>query len=1293
MAYQAGQQFGHYRLLRFLGRGGFAEVYLGEHIYLYTQAALKILHLSLAEEYRQQFLTEARTIAHLDHPHIVQVHDYGIQGDTPFLVMRYAPHGSIRTVHPPGTRLPLDTIVLYVNQIASALQHAHDYKLIHRDVKPENILLGHQNHLLLSDFGLATVARSSQQNPADIAGTVTYMAPEQFQGTPCPASDQYALGIVVYEWLTGAPPFTGSRLEVAVQHMMASPFSLREKVPDLVPEIEQVLLVALSKKPQERFPSITAFAAALEHAIHPQEAFALKSKGPSPFTSLKPQPLVMRSQQHQLVGREQEMRLLHEALLETEQYRYTTSLSSAPTAHYSWQTSSRCPCLMLLGDAGMGKTRLAEEASRAAQQRGWTVVWSRGYKQERIIPYRLWTDVVRTMFEQQLSNNLEQQPLPSHYRPLTVLMPELLNHFKEQGTSLPFLPGQEPLRLWEALLVAITSVSERTPVLIVLDDLQWADESSYSFLSYLCRHILERPVLLVGTCRETELSPMHSLRTLFLQLEREELAMSLSLSALADTQIATLIGHLPASSIAAIQRQAAGNPLFAEELARQFEQQKRDKERQSSPKKQNTSVPAIVAALFNQRLSSLSPACQQFLRSAAVLGRSFSLTIICNLFTKAQTILGEKQWFPAIEEALQAGILLEQEQGTDITYHFWHPLFMQYLYETLSVAKRTQLHHSIATLLQHLYVQREDEGAATIVHHLLRGHGDGHQIAHYAELAGHHAYALTAYPEAERYYLLAINHLQSRHREGNITSIKENLHLASLQELLGECLRIQGKLAGACNRYEQALEIYRQQSDVFLPLDKSLQPQLQALLQGKIGQTWFDRGNTAQALQYYKQAEQLLETTGIASGAVWAYLCLQHGYAHWRQGQYVKAYHVAYQALTSVEDEPLLQNFRLESFSSGTLLKEVIKGKPINLARTHQLLGLIANGAGQCSNALNHFDIALRLYEQYNSQREIAIVCCNIGDIQIRTAEYSLAQTFLHRSLDTATRIGDIPSMSVTHGNLGLLAARYGFLADAEIEIKRAITLIEHTNSPVYTSIFHAYLATFLYEQGKQREAIISLYHSLSIARVLKITPHTGAALVTLGKMRLLQAYFIDHNNIQRWLFDEKSLQRFRRAKKTLEHALATQDIEIETRIEGLTALAQVSFFLGEHEQAYQQTISVQNEARQFELAWLTPWIQRLLGNILEAQCHYEQAHEHFERSLETAEKYHMHLEAARTMLDYGKALLLDGSFQEAKYQQGLRYLHEARQRFIKCNAMLDLQSVEQFLASREELRTHEVLT
>jgi serine/threonine protein kinase len=262
-----GQHLGHYRLTHLLGRGGFADVYLGEQLYLGSQTAIKVLSAPLAPEARAGFLAEARTLVRLAHPRIIRLLDYGVQEQAPFLVMEYAPGGTLRKRHPKGERLPLAIVVEYVQQVAEALQYAHSQRLIHRDVKPDNLLLGRHGEILLSDFGIALLAHSSRsQRTEDIVGTVSYMAPEQLQGHPCQASDQYALGIMVYEWLSGTCPFSGSFVEIAAQHCLAVPPPLdpmRLGVPNAV-----ALMVsrALAKHPAQRFPSVLKFARALEQA-------------------------------------------------------------------------------------------------------------------------------------------------------------------------------------------------------------------------------------------------------------------------------------------------------------------------------------------------------------------------------------------------------------------------------------------------------------------------------------------------------------------------------------------------------------------------------------------------------------------------------------------------------------------------------------------------------------------------------------------------------------------------------------------------------------------------------------------------------------------------------------------------------------------------------------------------------------------------------------------------------------------------------------------------------------------
>ena len=286
------RQFGNYHLIRLLGQGGFADVYLGEHVHLNTLAAIKVLRTQLVADDITNFRNEARTIAHLSHPNIVRVLDFGVEGNIPFLVMEYAPNGTLRQRHPRNVAVPAGVVAPYVKQVAAALQHAHDQKLVHRDIKPENMLLGRNNEVLLSDFGIALVTQSilaqslSESSTSDTAaGTILYMAPEQIQGKPCPASDQYALAVVVYEWLCGVRPFNGSYMEVAVQHMQAPPPSLREKLPTISPDVERVVLKALVKDPNQRFDSVQAFANAFEQACQEEETYLIPLSNQSSSSS------------------------------------------------------------------------------------------------------------------------------------------------------------------------------------------------------------------------------------------------------------------------------------------------------------------------------------------------------------------------------------------------------------------------------------------------------------------------------------------------------------------------------------------------------------------------------------------------------------------------------------------------------------------------------------------------------------------------------------------------------------------------------------------------------------------------------------------------------------------------------------------------------------------------------------------------------------------------------------------------------------------------------------------------
>ncbi len=289
---QAGQQLGNYRLVRRLGAGGFAEVYLGEHRYLKRQVAIKVLLVELSGDDREseRFLSEAQTMAALKHPHIIGCLDFGIEHNVPYIVMDYAPGGTLRDLHPEGNLVPLDTVVASVEQVADALQYAHDQGVIHLDVKPENMLLGQSGEILLSDFGLARFTRSVSKRVTSLVGTISYMAPEYIQRKPQAASDQYSLAMVAYEWLTGVRPFDGDdeRIVVGQQLQTLPPCSGRSE-PWLWPPPQAGVWVIVKPWRRCRLPSFLSEASRLHSCSpFPWRIWAMPIPLPAPISRRSP---------------------------------------------------------------------------------------------------------------------------------------------------------------------------------------------------------------------------------------------------------------------------------------------------------------------------------------------------------------------------------------------------------------------------------------------------------------------------------------------------------------------------------------------------------------------------------------------------------------------------------------------------------------------------------------------------------------------------------------------------------------------------------------------------------------------------------------------------------------------------------------------------------------------------------------------------------------------------------------------------------------------------------------------
>jgi DNA-binding SARP family transcriptional activator len=1027
----------------------------------------------------------------------------------------------------------------------------------------------------------------------------------------------------------------------------------------------------------------------------------IQFSGPMRRPEVGDTPLIQigRPQQNPLVGRKQELEALYNMLTKTERDA-KFRLPTQKRAFYMPVDSQRTPqSVLIMGDVGIGKTRMAEEMAREAKRRGWSVAWSRIYTQEGIIPFRLWVDILRSAFSQGTWQRQEVSKHPLTYAPLIHLLPELQDLIPLVEFPPLQAPEQEQLRIWEATRDLLTTISTGTPLLIVMDDLQWSDASSCELFAYLARRIYGHAITIVGTLREKELPPDHVLHALLTDLYREHAVATIQLEPLTDDQIATLVGQMLSSMeveeelgrqpveqiMQFIKKRVAGNPFFAEELARvspaavaAMPANGRDYDTLIAQ------LPETITAVLGLRLSRLSAGCQRLLGKAAVLGDAFSFEVICAM-EEGTPGSNEDIVLELLEEGLRSGMLAEAGAGVEVSYSFWHPVLVRYLYENLSAARRRFLHGRAAEILRRIYEGREEEVAAAITHHLIRGGGTPDLIVRYAEMAANHAYKLSSYPEAERHYAILLRYLPD--------TPAEHLRRAYLIECLGECARVQGKFEESRAHYEQALAMRQQYYSTHTSPDPLYEAQIQAILRCEIGTTWYNLGELARAQECFGQVMRELTEHNIVAGPVWGRVRFMQGNMSGRVGNFTSAQQSAQEALNFFETALAKPAQNKHAFS--TFIRRTLAGDPVNVGRVYALMGLIASHSGETygQDPMAYFSKALALYEQHNSQREIGIVTCNIGDLYLRKGEYELAQSSIRNALKIAERVGDMSYVALNLANLGVSYLRVGNLIDAEKELASGISLSEHINERPNVSIMSTYLAIVLQEQGRLAEAVAPLFKALALSRAMHIPPYLGSALVAIANQRILQAIYgsapaegeeqqrVAKHGGKRVSKQAERAHLLQRARKTLERVLRLEGIEAETRTEARVTLAHTLLLLGDKAAAQQLAKQSLQEAQQFELTWLEGRAQRLLGNIAVAAGQKNMARVAFKEAVSIFEESDMRLDYGRTLHAYGMALLTWDKAGGETAQRGLTYLQAAHKIFNACKAQLDLQRIEDDIA------------
>jgi class 3 adenylate cyclase len=772
---------GRYQVERFLGEGAKKLVYLARDSRLDRDVAIALIKTEgLDAEGLARIRREAQAMGRLgDHPHIVTVYDIGDDRGQPYIVTQYMAGGDVEVLLQQAEthRLPLRDALRIGDHACQALQYAHGRGVIHRDLKPGNVWLDAKGTAKLGDFGLAlAMDRSRLTQTGMIVGTVAYMPPEQALGkSPDARSDLYSLGAMLYEMVTGRPPFLGDdAVAIISQHINTPPVAPSWHNAEVPHALEALILRLLAKVPEERPKTAAAVCEALA-AISPTATVVAQQAKREETNPLD------RLAGGVFVGREREMDDLR------------AGLEAA--------LSSRGHLLLLVGEPGIGKTRTADELGTYARLRNAQVLWGRCYEGEGAPAYWPWVQIIRSYVHDREPQTL-MSDMGSGAPDIAQVVSEVRERLPGLPTPAPLEPEQARFRLFDSITTFLRNAGDRQPLVLLLDDLHWADKPSLLFLQFLARELHGARLLVLGTYRDVELRRQHPLSQTLAELAREGLTQRILLRGLTKRDVSRFIAitagmEPPDTLVNAVYQETEGNPFFVNEIVRLLVADGR-LERPEDVTSWSVTIPQGVREVVGRRLDHLSEECNRVLTIASVIGRAFGFRIL-----EPVSELPGDRLLTVLEEAQAARVITETERLVD-QYSFSHALIRETLYEELSTSRRLRLHRRIGEVMETIHRENLEPYLPALAYHFseaVQG-GDVAKAVDYCRRAGDRATALLAYEEAAGHFERALQNLE-------VQEPRDDASRCEFLILLGEALDKSGERDKAKGSFEQAVGIAR----------------------------------------------------------------------------------------------------------------------------------------------------------------------------------------------------------------------------------------------------------------------------------------------------------------------------------------------------------------------------------------------------------------------------------------------------------------------------------------------------
>jgi len=888
--------------------------------------------------------------------------------------------------------------------------------------------------------------------------------------------------------------------------------------------------------------------------------------------------------------------------------------------------------VFLYGEAGIGKTRLARELGAYARSRGMQVLSGRCpalFRMDGVPPYVLWKEVIKDYLEvcppEQLYRVIGFYP-----NEVSKLVPELKQKLRTIPESFPLSPERSRDRLFEAVSQFVTNISREAPLLVVLDDLQWTDQSSLLLLHYLARGVFKESLLLLGAYRDTYVDEQHPLSPVLTELNRERLLQSVPLKRMSFDAASEMINRIleqddvPKEFCELVYERTRGNPFFVEEVIKSLKEEEiiyREKNKWKIKKVSRIEFPKTVKSVIKKRISRLDDESQNVLTLASFIGKDFTFEALAGV-----TGVEEEKLLEIMEKMLKTGLIKESVIRGEDVYSFADIIVRDVVHDEVSRLRRKRLHNVVGRALEKVYAEKIDERFGEIAYHFLES-GDNEKALDHFLKAGEKAEKVYAHDEAFSYLKHTLELLEKK--EDNVEE------RARIIERLGDLKYWMGESDAGTEYLSKSLTLWNQLGDM-----KNF-----ARLHAKMASwIWQFTGDRDKASEHHRVALEILEKEPESVELASLYEDISH--MLWRSG--------SAEALSWAQ----------KAFELADRLSD-----PEVLAACHNDLGTLYLKLGEFEKASQHYEQGLKIALENRVGYAIALYN-NLSELYWTTAEFQKMFETAQKGSKFTKKVGSLYGLTWIDSVLAMSYASRGELQKAVSIYEDILALAKRIKYPVQISGAMCGLGGCYQLLGEWEKSLQCLTEAHDIAKKIGEYQFSGLATSLLGELLM---------EMQDYVEAEKY---FKESNSIYENAEETATLLITV----FPNLSKLYLKKGEIEKAKELVEKIYEQATRTKNRLVTPCAEMLKAMLFREQKKWEQSMQHFEKSLQgykslNAQEWYVH-QFAELLYEYG--LMHLNRNEEGDKERAYSLLNQALEIYQKMDAKKKIEKIREIISLDE---------